>query len=485
MTSQRTHRRPQRGRQPGGEADRLRRRGIAGESGDTLIEVMISALIVAGVVMGTFYGLDSTNRVTAFERTRAEADTLAQAAEDQLRSEPISRVAELEREAHTEAIVENHTRFTLRTTAQYRSATSGSASCSGGAASADYIETATAVSSPALNSSHPVIETAIISPPPETALLVRVLDSAEPLGGIGVTATGPAPSTASHHSSTSASAGCATFPLAPGEYTANAYRAGYVTPNGYENSAEDPTYKSSSTKYLVAEATATDTVELAPAGQLEAKFTSGGAAAEGDTFVASNAAMEGPRSFGTLGAYHAAISTPNSIFPFPASKKYGIYAGTCSYDAPEAVGSAKAVEAQVSPGGSSSVEVPLPPLRVEVFSGTGKSSKGSAVSGAVVRLADTRCSTVRELHTNSEGRLPLAGVPFGTYELCVTGGSSGPAAGRKYTTPVFQNNTATGPSELTAITNDAGQLEGGYAVVYLGSGAPGSPGTLAKGSTCP
>ena len=140
---------------------------------------------------------------------------------------------------------------------------------------------------------------------------------------------------------------------------------------------------------------------------------------------------------------------------------------------------------EVAPGGSSTVEVALPPLNVKVMSGRGKASKGVAVSGAKVRLADTRCGAVRELKTNSEGKLPLAGVPYGTYQLCVTGGSSGVAANRKYTTPVFTNNTAAGPSELANITNDNKELEGTSAVVYLEKGAATTPGTLATGSTCP
>lgn len=467
-----------------GRSDRDSGIGLLDEAGDTLIEVLVSALALAAIVVGTLAGVDASNRVTALERARSEADTLAQAAEDQLRSEPVSRLGELERSPRSEQIEQNHTLFTVASSAQYRSGTSGSASCAGGTASADYIETSTTVTWKALGAGRPVVERGLISPPPGTTLLVQVLDEGDAQPGMTATATGPG-SSHTVHSETTSAAGCAIFSLLPGEYTANVSRTGYVTPDGYAASDEDPAYKSASSKFLVAETTATDTVEMAPAGELKVSFASAGQSVEGDSFVAANAAMLAPRAFGTVGSYHSWISTGRSVFPFPASKKYGVYAGSCAYDAPEAVGSEQAAEAEVQPGASTTVTAVLPPLHIQVMSGTGPSKKGVAVGGATARLLDTRCGSVREETTDAEGRLPLAGVPYGTYQLCVTGGSSGPAADRKYTTPAFRNDTAAGPSELSSITNDGGQLEGGYAYIYLGRGAAESPGTLGEGSSCP
>ena len=61
------------------------RRSLASEAGDTLIEVLASAVLVALIVVAMFNGFDSASRASAGERSRAQADALAQQAEDQLR----------------------------------------------------------------------------------------------------------------------------------------------------------------------------------------------------------------------------------------------------------------------------------------------------------------------------------------------------------------------------------------------------------------
>jgi len=43
-----------------------------------LIEVMVSAMLVALIVVATLNGFDVTNRLTADERSHAQADALAQ-----------------------------------------------------------------------------------------------------------------------------------------------------------------------------------------------------------------------------------------------------------------------------------------------------------------------------------------------------------------------------------------------------------------------
>src|SRR5580700_12128098 len=80
----------------------------ASERGDTLIEVLISAVLIALIVVGTLTGLDSTNKATARDRARSQADALAEHAEEQLRSEPINKLAALtESRPLTETVTEN------------------------------------------------------------------------------------------------------------------------------------------------------------------------------------------------------------------------------------------------------------------------------------------------------------------------------------------------------------------------------------------
>ncbi len=51
--------------------------------------MLVSALLVGLIVVGTFSGLNSTNRATSLDRARSQADALAEHDEEQLRSEPI------------------------------------------------------------------------------------------------------------------------------------------------------------------------------------------------------------------------------------------------------------------------------------------------------------------------------------------------------------------------------------------------------------
>ena len=55
----------------------------------TLIEVLISALLVALIAIGTLTGLTDANKVAGNERVHAQATTIAQQAEEQLRGAPL------------------------------------------------------------------------------------------------------------------------------------------------------------------------------------------------------------------------------------------------------------------------------------------------------------------------------------------------------------------------------------------------------------
>ncbi len=476
---------------PGLNARRRRRaadaqQGLRSEAGDTLIEVIISALLVALIVVATFNGLDGSNKASALARARSEADVLAQQEEARLRTEPVAKLSELESHPRVEVVTQNKTKFTITTTATYRPDATATTSCTSTAA-AEYIETSSKVTWAGESNAKAVVESGIISPPPDTTLLVQVADAAEPVPGMTVAAYGPASAPVEHTLETSAG-GCAIFALSPGEYTVNVSRPNYVTPDGDANSKEDPEYEHSSTKYLVAETTSTLQVQFALAGEIEANFT--GAPAEGDSFEASNAAMfSSAREFpspSTVGTFKKEIFSGKTVFPFPASEEYSVYAGTCSSDSPEAVGSVIAPKTVVPAGGIAHVTLTQPPVNLKVMSGTKAGTvaeEGTAVSGAAVTITDTKCKTTRTQKTNAEGKLERPNLPFGTYSICVTGGSSGSAAKRKYTTAEFNNDTAAGPSKLSTITN--GGEHGGYGVIYMKSGAATSPGELKEGTSCP
>jgi Tfp pilus assembly protein PilV len=455
----------------------FRSRLLASESGDTLIEVLISSVLIAVVVFGTLTGLDSNNRATALDRARSQADALAQQDEEQLRSEPISKLSELNR---AKPIIANGTHYTVTSKAEYISNTTATSSCTSSSASADYIQTTSTVTWPSLGKGKPVTETSIVSPPPGTALIVQVLDSGAPVPNATVSVTGP-----SNISTETSAGGCAILQVLPGQYNINVSRSQYVDQNGYANTNEDSA--DIRNDYLVAETTTKVGYQLAPAGALKVSFV-GSTPPEGDSFVAFNSGMTIFKPFGTLGTYNLTVTSTPTLFPF--TSMYTVYAGTCEADNPNAVNaSITDPEAFVPAGGTGSVAVTQPPINIAVRSGKSSSSPGVLIENAIVTLTDTGCVTKRESNTNSLGALRRPGAPYGKYTLCVTGGASGGnngattglARNKTYTSLAFANDQTTGPSELKNVTN--GGLSGGSAVIYMESGATG-PGKLETGSAC-
>jgi type II secretory pathway pseudopilin PulG len=482
---------------------RVARGSLASEAGDTLIEVLISALLVGLIVVGTLTGFNVTSGASATERARAQADALAQQAEERLRSMSLAKLEALQVEPLVEEVTQNGTKYKITSTAEYRPE-EGTASCNSTSTNAGYYRTSSTVTGAWQSAKSPVVETGIISPPPGSALIVQVTGATgEGVGGMTVTAAGPAPAVTPHTLSTVTN-GCAILALLPGEYAINVSRAGYVDENWYPESKEDP--HSTRTVYLVAETAIKESYRFAQAGTLEVKFN-GSKPEEGDSFVASNIGMKSPAfraipSPSTLETYKPTITSEAKVFPFAGEGgKYAVYAGTCESDNPKEVNPENKVETVTVPSGLiGKVTVTQPPINIKVMSGKEKvaGKEGKAIENATVTLTDVGegCEEVRRtFKTNSKGELSRPGAPFGEYSLCVTGGKEGGNNGatkglakeRKYTT-TFENDKPAGPSKLAAMTNGGVETVEGtkFAVIYMEAGAAEKPlGQPKPGETCP
>ena len=437
-----------------------RRFSARDEAGDTLIEVLISAVVIVMVVVATFTALNSANRVTSLDRARSQADALAQQDEDELRSEPITKLSELSKthEAYLQEVTKGGTHYTITSTARYIADKTATSSCTSTAESANYIETSSTVTWSSIGASKPVVETGIVSPPPDAALIVQVTGaSGEPVSNMNVQATGP-----SSISTETSSDGCAILAVNPGEYTLNVTKAGYVDENGYVNSDNDPA--SSASFYVVAENTVKKSYEFAPAGGVAVKFHEPlGYAVEGDAFVVFNSALTAFKTFGTPGTYASPVystsslerTVPSSKTLFPFTSKYIVYAGTCEADMPTNNGQSANPEYTVTANTiNEEVVVPVVPINVAVHEG-GNEASPIITSGATAVLVDNGCGTTRTF-TTTNGALPKPYMPFGKYTLCVTG-------------------TVMGKTKTAIVENILNNNTSGVSVpVYLGSGAEGT-----------
>lgn len=439
---------------------------LPSDAGDTLLEVLVSALLLGLIVVGTFSGLNSTNAATSLDRSRSQADALAAQNEDQLRSEPIKKLYELESHPRTETVTEGKTTYTIEMTARYIEDATATASCtSSSAKEANYLQTTSKVTSPLIGAGKSVEETSIISPPAGSSLVVQVTEAGTPIQGAEVVATGPSPASTSHELETSVN-GCAILALPPGEYNIDASKSGYVDPNGFAHTHEDESGSVTRSVYIPAENTSKVGYNLGRAGTLEVSFSEAGIATQGDSFVAFNTGQSAFRSFpkpSTPGSYGTTVTSSATIFPFNKSK-YTIYAGTCEADLPSANGVplVEAEEKEVAPGSTAATTVRLGPVHIKVMSGTGEGvmHEGTVVATATGSTTDG-CNAKRSFTSTPGGALPHPGLPFGEYSMCVSSSAGG---GRKWEGK-FKNNSTSGPN--TPWTN--GGTASGVATIYLGT----------------
>jgi Tfp pilus assembly protein PilV len=420
------------------------------ERGDTLIEVVISAALISLIVIAVLFGLDSTNRATANSRARSQADALAQQDEERLRSEPIKKLNELERK---ETVTVGATTYTITTTSKYIADATSTASCTSSVPTADYLKTISTVTWPSMGPNGAVTETGVISPPADSALIVRVEDAGTPLAGAKVVAKGPAPSTSAYELETSLN-GCAILALTPGEYTINVSKTGYVDENGYANTFEDKSGSVTKTVYLPAETTSKAGYHIGLAGKLHVTFTEAGKTVPppvGDSFVYFNTDMAYPETYpnpAALETYSNELEAGN-IYPAGSSVDYTVYAGTCEADLPTRNGQVSNPKVPVGPGETAAVPVPLAPISIKVLESKGPEKP---VNNATVVLEDTGCKALRKLSTTSEGTLNHPGMPFGTYSLCVTATVAGKH--REDTIPIENDNAAGTPLQTIYLSEE-------------------------------
>lgn len=401
-----------------------------GEEGFALIEVVVSAVVVILIAIGALSALEATARTGAEERHRAQAHGVAQQDQARLRG---MRVSDLANIGQSRTITVDATPYTIVSKGEFVTDSTGTASCSQGTASADYIKITSTVTWPSIGSRPPVALASIIAPPngsisPDRgALAVSMLDSRSlPLAGIGISGTGPG-----SFNGTTAANGCVIYgDLPQGNYTVTTAASGMVDKDGV---APQP-----QTTSVVGFSTNTLALQYDRPGTINASFrtrvgTGSPVAAATDQIMVYNTGMTSAKAFGTLGTRVASIST-GPLFPFTSPD--AVYAGSCTGNTPT-TGSLAVVNATVPVGGTvTPAPIELPALNLTAFNGTGSSSPGTRANGANVLVLDDNCSVAgkqvrRTFTTNSSGNiatigtpaLQQRGLPWSRYDVCVDNGT--------------------------------------------------------------
>lgn len=466
---------------------RSRLAGAGDEQGFLLIEVMVSALMVALIVVGTFNGFDAANQATADQRAHDQASLLAAESQEQLRSEPASALDTLVSHPHTYTKTLNGTVFTIGQEAKTVAASGESTGCSVKEAAANtganFLVTSTVTwaaleTDKATKFKRPgVKDSGIITPPTGSAIEVDVTNGSG-TGIPGVTAKAsfvPVESgTSNTVEGTTGAAGCVVLSgIQATEATVEIVeKSGFVTPSG---ALKVPNKVLSIAPNL----TTHDEVEYAEAGRIAAHYLYEGKEVTGDTFVAANAGKmkvspeyeigggstplcEGAEeqykfptgTFATVNQTAACTKYPKGdLFPFVTP--WVVYAGDCEAN--------KSAEGEgtgaVTSGTTTAVNVPVAYTEPHVWTGYAKGHEGEETAEALgnVKITNTGCSsaplpnnswgfgyTHEQAKTLAKGRLEDPYQPFGSFTLCVASSTL-----KKAYTVAYTNSKASTPAKPT------------------------------------
>ena len=207
------------------------------QGGFILIEVLVSAVILALVAGAVLTLFSATTRSAASERDHSVAYGIAQEDQARLRS---MRLSSLNRLAQTRPVSLDGSTFTVESTGVFVNNETGSESCTQGSSSADYIRITSTVTGPGMV--QPVVLQSIVSPsngsldPTHGTLSFNATNGAgQPLSGVSISGSG----TANFNGSTDFT-GCANFADLPaGNYKFTTSAAGMINMRGETSTTKE------------------------------------------------------------------------------------------------------------------------------------------------------------------------------------------------------------------------------------------------------
>jgi prepilin-type N-terminal cleavage/methylation domain-containing protein len=418
------------------------RQGRESEAGFTLIEVLISATIVALIAGAVATGLIANAYVSADQRRHSQADQLAQQDQERLKGLSSKQLFGLNQNW---SVTLGGTTYNGTSQATFLSSSAASSCSPAGNGAASYYNVISTVTW-AANRRAPIKEESIITPPAGGALLTQVKDQLlNPVQGVTVSASGP-----DFESATTDSLGCTIF----GGLPTGTYTVSLGLPAGWVDQDGDPT----PTKQADVTGTGTSTpqggnpLHAALAGTINANFTT--VANTGTVANPVYGTITGQRAHSlswwgsgatfSMSKYQTALPTsapaaliPASgtlqLFPFALTaptyytNNYQVWSGKCrQMQPPSGIDTAS-----VPPGSNQTVTVQEPALDVFVnLSGSRIAPDNvlitfNSTSGAVACSDSWRPPVALNAASNVNGVLSYPGQPFASQTTGSTGSGSG------------------------------------------------------------
>jgi Tfp pilus assembly protein PilV len=429
-------------------------RSLADERGSLLIEVLVSAVLVAVIGVALFGALNSAAQVSGKSKTRAGAAAVAQDDQERMRAMPVASLNNFR--DHRDPVVMGKIAYVVDSRAEWIADAKGATDCTANGAAADYLKITSTVSAKNIPLK-PVVVTSTVTPAPGTftsdegSLAVSVT-GADGTGrsGVNVSINGPA----SDVQLTDAN-GCAFFGYEPvGGYNVTANASGYVDPNGNAQATGATSVGSQSVATLplsydlAGEVKVTYVTKPDDRPEQVTNQTSLGASNSG-------LATPGVRYLGD-GAAHTSFDTGPSMYPFPSA--YSLFAGDCANNDPQNVSAIPPPtpdKQQILPGKLDYVmNVHVPALNIET------QLNGSDRANMYVRIKSTTSGCAPKTYparaSNSNFRLDDPGFPYGTYSVCVDNRNQATLATARSQTSTITLNAASAPATIINVKTATG-----------------------------
>jgi type II secretory pathway pseudopilin PulG len=446
---------------------------IREQGGFGLIEVIVSAAVLALASLAILAGIEGAQSSAGREKARSIASSLAERDQERLRSLQFDTLDAYSTSPPpaTQTIVDGVPYTVTSTTTWQTDSTSGTDQCTSSSSNAKYLQLTSVVTSKLVGKNIGAVRMDSLEAPSvqysanHGDLGVKVIDrNGAGVPNIAVSIAGPESGAA-----TTDATGCAFFGgITIGTYTASLNTLGYVDQMG-NTASQLPGVQ------VAAGSVTVKSIAYDQAGSVTATFktyspsatTAANAIQSGSpTLTAANGTVVGlmrtyPAAPGTVGL---GSITADKLFPFTTA--YAFYSGLCGYDNPQTLGTATPASLIAQPNQSLAVDVMQPPLLVNVL----KDANGGSVSVGEEKVTATpvapngdTCSDqkITDLTTQSwvasdgapapnDGHVPKtytkpadngwlgrsvqkvggknvpdAGLPFGQYQLCFADTSKG------------------------------------------------------------
>lgn len=422
------------------------------ERGFTLIEVLVSALLVVLISAAVAEALIASGAFTSYTRSHSQANVVAQQDQERMKAMSDSQLTALHQ---TRKVTLDNTQYTVTSTAEFLDATGGSSCTSRGAA---YFKLTSAVSwsGTAGGSAKSVTEESLITRSLAGSMVASVNDqTAAPLANVNINAVGQ--NTGYSAAATTDQNGCVAFAGLPTDsYTLTYSDLDYVDVDGNANPTETQSVNQTSTA-------AANTMVMGLAGSVSPTFDTENSA--GTTLPASayelsyygsgnGNKMSAAKTVGSQSA--PSTLTATSLFPFwsPSTtynNNYQLWAGACEQEQPlnPPAGTDTATVLPGGTGGTPTVAVPAVDVAVK-YNGTYLTPAQAPVWVRFTSSTGASCTDTWQ-NIPTAGTEQVSGVTYGIYpapfaSTASVGAANASATGDQGTISVCAQYTTGTPS---------------------------------------